>query len=153
MLGLVALGWWMTGLSYYDRWTNDALYWHRALGLLPPLLAVAQLARRHRRATLPPLGARWEQRAAAVMHRLLLLMSVVIPLSGYLISTSAGAAIPLPGGLQLPALGALSDGVRDAAVDAHYWLAYILLALAIGHAAAACKHQFIDRDHALRRML
>ncbi len=153
ILGLVALGWWMTGLTYYDRWYNDALFWHRALGLLVPLAAAGQFARRLRRAALPPLGADWERRAAGGVHRLFLLLMLVIPLSGYLISTSAGGTIPLPGGLALPALGALSDGVRDAAVGVHYWLAYTILALAAVHAAAACKHHFIARDDTLRRML
>lgn len=155
ILALVALGWWMTGLDYYDRWYNDSLFWHRALGLLVPPLAAAQLACRlsRRRAPLPPVGTLWEQRAAAAAHRLFLLLMLLIPLSGYLISTSAGAAIPLPGGLQAPALGALSEGVRDLAVAAHYWLAYGIAALAALHAAAACKHHFIDRDSVLRRML
>lgn len=154
ILGLVALGWWMTGLDYYDRWYNDSLFWHRALGLLVPPLAAAQLAcRLSRRAPLPPVGTPWEQRAAAAAHRLFLLLMLLIPLSGYLISTSAGAAIPLPGGLQVPALGALSERIRDLAVAAHYWLAYGIAALAALHAAAACKHHFIDRDSVLRRML
>ena len=156
ILGLVALGWWMTELSYYDRWYNDALFWHRALGLLVPLVAVGQVARRWWRAALPPLGKDWEQRAAAAMHRLFLLLMAVIPVSGYLISTSAGAAIPLPGGLAMPALSslsALSDGAREAAVAVHYWSAYAIFALAALHASAACKHHFIDRDDVLRRML
>ena len=153
ILGLVALGWWMTELSYYDRWYNDALFWHRALGLLVPLVAVGQVVRRRWRAALPPAGKDWEQRAAAAMHRLFLLLMAVIPVSGYLISTSAGAAIPLPGGLAMPAFGALSDGAREAAVVVHYWSAYAIFALAALHASAACKHHFIDRDDVLRRML
>jgi len=155
ILGLVALGWWLVDLDYYDRWYNDALFWHRALGLAAPPIAAAQLAARWRRRgrELPAVGARWEQAAAAATHRIFLALMFAIPLTGYIISTSAGAAIPLPGGAQLPALAAIPDPARDFAVAAHYWLAYSVAALAAVHAAAALKHHCIDRDHALRRML
>jgi len=157
ILGLVALGWWMIELDYYDRWYNDALFWHRALGLTVPFIAALQLAARRRRqlcgAQFPAVGARWEQRAATATHRVFFALMFAVPLTGYLISTSAGAAIPLPGGWQLPAIAALPDAARDLAIAAHYWLAYATAALAAIHAAAAFKHQLIDRDPVLRRML
>jgi len=157
ILGLVALGWWLVGLDYYHRWYNDALFWHRALGLTVPFIAIAQLACRRRRrlrgAQLPAVGARWEQRAATAAHWLFFALMLAIPLSGYLISTSAGAAIPLPAGLQLPAVAALPDAARDLAIAAHYWLAYSVAALAAIHAAAALKHHIVDRDPVLRRMV
>jgi len=157
ILGLVALGWWLVGLDYYDRWYNDALFWHRALGLTVPFIAIAQLAGRWRRrlrgAQLPAVGAAWEQRAATVTHWLFFALMFAVPLSGYLISTSAGAAIPLPGNLQLPAVAALPATARDLAIAAHYWLAYSVAALAALHAAAAFKHHIVDRDPVLRRMV
>ena len=153
ILGLVLLGWWVTGLSYYHSWYNDSLFWHRVLGLLVPLVAIGQLARRRWRVSLPPVGVRWERCTATVMHGLFFWLMWLIPISGYLISTSSGAAIPLPGGMEMPALVAVGERVREVAVSAHYWLAYGIAVLAAGHAAAACKHQFIDRDSVLRRML
>ena len=153
ILGLVALGWWMTGLTYYDRWYNDALFWHRALGLLVLVVAACQFGRRHWRTPPPALLAGWEQWAASAMHRLFLLLMLLLPVSGYLISTSAGASIPLPGGIEVPALVAVADNLREIAVNVHYWLAYGIAALAALHAAAAFKHHFIHRDEVLRRML
>jgi cytochrome b561 len=35
----------------------------------------------------------------------------------------------------------------------HYYAAYAIGALALLHAGAALKHQFVDRDGTLRRML
>jgi len=157
ILGLVALGWWLVGLDYYHRWYNDALFWHRALGLTVPFIAIAQLAGRWRRrlrgAQLPAVGAAWEQRAATAAHWLFFALMFAVPLSGYLISTSAGAAIPLPAGLQLPAVIAIDSTARDLAIAAHYWLAYSVAALAAIHAAAAFKHQFVDHAPVLRRMV
>ena len=34
ILGLVWLGWYMVGLTYYDAWYNDSLVWHKALGIV-----------------------------------------------------------------------------------------------------------------------
>jgi len=157
ILGLVALGWWLVGLDYYHRWYNDALFWHRALGLAVVPIAALQLAARWRRrlrgAQLPAVGARWEQRAASAAHWLFFALMFAVPVTGYLISTSAGAAIPLPGNLQLPAVAALPDAARDLAIAAHYWLAYSVAALAAIHAAAALKHHIVDRDPVLRRMV
>ena len=159
LLGLVALGWYLTNLDYYDRWYNDALFWHRALGLLVPLIAAGQLACRFQRrycrggrAELPAAGAPWEQRAAAVTHRTFLLLMFLIPISGYLISTAAGAAVPLPGGLQLPAIAPINAPLRDLATTAHYYLAYTIATLAALHATATAKHHLIDHNPILRRM-
>ena len=153
ILGLVALGWWMTGLSYYDRWYHDALFWHRALGLLVPVLMVCQLGRRWLRVSPPSSVTGWERQASHAVHRLFLLLMLLVPVSGYLISISAGASIPLPGGMEVPALVAVDEDIREAAVSAHYYLAYGIAALAALHAAAALKHHFISRDEVLRRML
>ena len=38
---LIGLGWYMVDLTYFDRWYNAALSWHKALGLL--VLALGSL--------------------------------------------------------------------------------------------------------------
>ena len=42
MLGLVALGAWMVGLTYYDPWYNLSLALHKAFGVLLLVLAAAK---------------------------------------------------------------------------------------------------------------
>ncbi len=42
IVGLFALGWWMTGLGYYDPWYNLGPWVHRSIGIL---LFAATLAR------------------------------------------------------------------------------------------------------------
>ncbi len=34
IIGLFVLGWWMTGLGYYDAWYNLAPWWHRSAGMV-----------------------------------------------------------------------------------------------------------------------
>jgi cytochrome b561 len=96
---------------------------------------------------------RREKIAAKAAHRILFALMFLLPLSGYVISTSDGKAIAVIGALKMPALFAVSDEVREAAVLLHYWLAYFALALAAAHAAAALKHHFADKNAVLRRML
>ena len=153
ILGLIALGWWMVGLTYYDRWYNDSLFWHRALGMLSLLLAALQLVWRWVRAPAESSVSGWEKIAATWTHRALLTLMLATPITGYLISTSAGDGIPLPGGMEIPALLSVSTALRDAAVTAHYYFAYAIAAIVAVHSSAAVKHHIIDRNDVLRRML
>ena len=66
------------------------------------------------------------------------------PLSGYLISTSAGVGVPIFGWIEVPALLPKSETLRDFVVSFHYYAAYGLVAVAALHAGAALKHQFAD---------
>ncbi|MEQ8231574.1 MAG: cytochrome b [Gammaproteobacteria bacterium] len=155
IIGLIWLGWWMVDLSYFDRWYQDSLALHRAFGLLVFVLGVATLAWRAVSpspaavATLKP----WEKWLGTAMHHLLFLMVFAIPASGYLISTSAGQAIDVFGWFEVPALVKVDSGLRDLAIEVHYYLAYTTAALVLMHAGAALKHQFIDRDGTLARMI
>jgi len=155
ILSLIWLGWYMVDLTYYDKWYNASLHWHRALGLLVLALALAKIGWQlyspppHAAATLKP----WERTAARAMHVLLILMMVMIPVTGYLISTSAGKSIPLFAGLELPALIHVDVPLRDVAIEVHFWLAYATAFLVAGHAGAALKHQFLNRDETLAKML
>ena len=87
------------------------------------------------------------------MHRALLLMMFVIPITGYLISTSAGKPVPVFDLLEIPALVGKNTRLRDAAIAVHYYLGYGVGVMAVAHAAAAIKHQFVDRDGTLARMI
>jgi cytochrome b561 len=156
ILFLVWLGWYMVDLTYYDRWYNSSLHWHRALGLLVLALALFKIGWQFRfpaphaaSAALKP----WERAAARGMHLLLIGMMLLIPVTGYLISTSAGKSIPLFAGLEIPALIDVDVRLRDLAIEVHFWLAYATAFLAGGHAGAAFKHEFLNRDGTLARML
>ncbi|NKC13798.1 MAG: cytochrome b [Gammaproteobacteria bacterium] len=155
IIGLIWLGWYMVDLTYYDRWYNDSLTAHKALGLLVLALALVKIVW-----TLvnrpPPLVATlrtFERVAAHAAHGLLYLAMLLIPVTGYLISTSAGAAVSIFNWFDVPALVVLDDASRDVAIEVHYYASYAVAVLVVIHALAALKHQFIDKDGTLRRML
>jgi cytochrome b561 len=93
------------------------------------------------------------QRLAHLGHAALYGLMIVIPLSGWLLSSAKGVQTVWFGVLPLPdlieknkALGHLLDEVHEA-------LNTLLMLLLAGHVAAALKHHWIDRDDILKRML
>ncbi len=141
-------------LSYYDKWYNRSLELHKALGVLVLALAVTKIAwvAYDGKPAYPEPIKRWERAAATAVHHLFYLLMLLIPVTGYVTSTSAGDGISMFGWLEISALKPAGDRLRDVAIELHYWLAYGTAALALLHAAAALMHRFIDRDGTLSRM-
>ena len=150
-----ALGWYMTELSYYDRWYHDAPAIHKACGMLLWSLALLRILWAiydHP----PPLvrGMKeWERLAAKASHSTLYFMTLLIPLSGYLISTAKGHAIDVFGLFEIPALFPAVKQMEDLAGKVHYILAFGTAWLVLAHVLAALKHHFIERDETLTRMI
>lgn len=155
MIGLIALGWYMVGLTYYDPWYYDALAWHRVLGVLVLVLGSVQLLwiAYSKPPDFAPTLKPWERAAARVTHTLLFMAMLAIPLTGYLISTSAGDPVPVFGWFAIPAFFSISETGRNIAIALHYYLAYGTAFLILVHGLAALKHQFIDKDGTLSKML
>ena len=155
ILGLIWLGWYMVDLTYYDKWYNASLHYHKSLGILALALALFKLGWHIYTPAPGPLAdlQPWEKTGARLMHYLLWGMMLLIPVSGYLISTSAGKPIQLFNWFAIPAIVDVDEELRELAIDVHFYLAYATLFLAAGHAGAALKHHFINRDDTLKRML
>ena len=155
IIALIPLGWYMIRLDYYDPWSHDTLEIHKGLGMVVLLLASImiswQIAGRRTRAT--ESRKRWEVIAAKITHYLLYALMLVVPATGYIISTSAGAGVSIFGLFDVPAVLPKSVPLRDAAISVHYYFAYAGVVLIALHVAGALKHHFIDGDDTLRRML
>lgn len=155
MLGLVWLGAYMVELSYFDRWYNQSLQLHKSFGLLVFALAGIyftwkMLSPSPRALTTAP---RWQRLSAAGVHAGLMFLMVAIPLSGYLISTAAGQGVEFFGWFNVPAPARNNRAIRDLAITLHYYFAYGIVLLVLAHAGAALKHQLLDKDGTLARML
>ena len=155
ILGLIWLGWYMVDLTYYDKWYNDSLHYHKSVGILALALALFKLGWQRYTPAPDPLAdlQTWEKTGARFMHYVLWGMMLLIPVTGYLISTSAGKPIQLFNWFALPAVIDVDEELRDLAIAVHYYLAYATLFLVLGHAGAALKHHFINKDDTLKRML
>ncbi len=127
---------------------------HKSFGITILGLAAIRLAWRwiDPPPPLPPMP-RWQAVAARLNHWALYALLFALPLTGWLMSSAANRPASWFGFLQLPDLIAPDEGLEEAFEAAHELLVNVLFVLAALHVAAALKHQFLDRDGLLFRML
>jgi cytochrome b561 len=156
---LVLLQIWL-GLSFADlpqgAERGHWFIWHKTVGAIILLLTIARLT--YRLANRPPPFSpdlpQWERFAAVWNHRLFYILLIGLPIGG-LIAVSGharGPTTPLLGGIALPVIPGISEQMGELAGAIHSALAWGLIALIALHAAAALKHQFIDRAPVSGRM-
>jgi len=155
IIGLFALGLWMTGLSYAHPWYNRAPDIHQSIGVLLIALVAFRLLWRWINPTpaLEPHMPAWEVLAARGAHWAMYVLMVVVLASGYLIPTADGSWVSVFGWFSTPPVVLGIERQEDWAGWVHYWSAWALIGLAIVHTLAALKHHFIERDRTLKKML
>lgn len=133
--------------------------WHKWAGVAVLALSALRLAWRltHRP---PALSAavqsampRWQQAAYHGVHYLLYALFFIVPLVGWAYSSAAGFPVVFLGLVPLPDFVPVSPELAEAIKPWHALSAYALAVLVALHVAAALKHQFIDRDGLIGRML
>lgn len=129
--------------------------WHKWIGITVLGLACIRLIWRlaHPAPAYPASMAGWQHRAANGVHLLLYVLIFAVPVSGYFYSLAAGVPVVYLGVLPLPVLIDPSPEWKPILKQVHYWLDMTLLAGFCLHVAGALKHQLIDRDGVLGRML
>jgi cytochrome b561 len=127
---------------------------HKSFGITILGLAVIRLVWRWFNAPPPPPPMpRWQEVAARLNHWFLYALLFALPLTGWLMSSAANRPASWFGLLQLPDFIAPDEDLKEAFETAHELLVNALFVLAGLHVAAALKHQFLDRDGLLLRML
>ena len=152
--GLITLGFVMTDmplspekLQYYS--------WHKWAGVSVFMLVWLRLGWRVLNPPPPYLRAMSPlmQRLAHAGHAALYAMMVIIPVSGWLLSSAKGVQTVWFGVLPLPDLLEKNKELGHLLHEVHESLNYLLLVLLAGHVAAALKHHWLDRDDIFKRML
>lgn len=153
IIGMFAVGLWMTDLSYYSTWYRTAPHWHKSVGLL--LAAITLFRVVWKCVTVSPNveGSPLEKLMAKVAHLFIYFDLLVLFVSGYLISTEDGRGIDVFNWFTVPGAGALFEGQADLAGLVHLYAAWALIVVAVLHALAAFKHHFISKDNTLRKMI
>ena len=128
--------------------------WHKWAGICILTLSALRLLWRlgHRPPPDVPMPA-WQRGAAHATHGLLYLLFFATPLVGWAYSSAAGFPIVVFGVLPLPDFVTQSKELAAAIKPWHGWLAKGMAVLVLLHVAGALKHQFVDRDGLVRRML
>ena len=103
---------------------------------------------------LPSAMPRWEKVFARATHVLFYVVLLALPLTGWLAGSAVGRSFQFYGLFDVPLLPV--GGGRDAAkalMAVHETLPKLLYALLALHVLGALKHQFVDRDNVLHRMI
>lgn len=155
IIGTFSLGWVMSDMPGISPAKLKYYSWHKWSGVTILGLAALRLLWRLKNSTpaYPASMPAWQQSAAHGLHGLLYLLMFAVPLSGYFYTLSAGVPVVYFGLFQLPVLIDANPELKPVLKALHYWLNMGLLAAVALHVAAALKHQFIDRDGVLKRML
>ena len=148
-----SLGLFMTGLEFSPA--KFRYYaWHKWIGITVFLLAAMRLAWRaaHPAPPLPATMPAWQIRASHLSHAALYALMIVIPLSGWIYSSSTGVSVVYLGLVPLPDLIPKDREIAKSLLLLHKSLNYLLATVVTLHIAAALKHHFVDRDDILTRM-
>lgn len=129
---------------------------HKSLGLTILVLTLARIGWRlaHPAIPLPVDMSRWEKWLARAVHVLFYAALIAIPLTGWLASSAAGREIVWFGLFDWPLLPI--SGGRDTArglMTVHGLAVKGMYGLIALHVLGALKHQFVDRDNVLHRMI
>lgn len=154
LLGLLALGLYMTDLPLSPE--KLLLYsWHKWLGVSAFLLLWCRLLWRltHRAPAAPEGLSAGMARLATLGHLALYALMLLIPLSGWLMSSAKGVPTVWFGLWPIPDLLPRDRALGDALQLVHRALNYLLMATIAGHVAAALWHHTVRKDDTLRRML
>jgi cytochrome b561 len=157
VLGFIALyviGYYMTSLPLGPE-MFEKIGIHKSIGFIVLVLAVLRLAWRLINPTpdLPDEMPPMERLGAHLSHIALYAVMIVMPLSGWAMSSAANFPISVFGWFTLPSIMAPSKPAVEFLKEFHEVMAVCILVLLAVHVAAALKHHFINKDDVLTRIL
>jgi cytochrome b561 len=128
--------------------------WHKWIGVTIFILAAFRLWWRliYTPPVEPDMPA-WQRIAAKAAHWIFYALFFAIPISGWLFSSAKGFQTVYLGLIPLPDLIQKNDEWAPIIKQIHLVTSYSLGGLVVVHIAAAIKHQFIDKDGLISRMM
>lgn len=157
IVGMLIFGTIMVDWPDAELQTKFALYqWHKSFGFVVAGLLVLRALWRWVQPVppLPPGTSRFTRRASALSHGALYALMLVMPLTGYLMSSANTLGVPTQifGVVEVPHLIGPDARLEALFKTMHAWSASALMALVALHVLAALKHAVIDRDGVWTRM-
>jgi cytochrome b561 len=153
IFGLIALGLVMADMPFSPE-KLQYFSWHKWAGVSIFVLVWLRLLWRVLNpppaypSTMPALL----QKLAHAGHHLLYALMIIIPLTGWLMSSAKGVQTVWFGVLPIPDLLSKDKELGKLLEDIHASLNWGLMFLLAGHILAALKHHWVDKDDVLTRM-
>ncbi len=131
----------------------DLFVWHKSFGLVILLLTISRLLWRiSGSAPTAAAGTIMQQTLAKVIHGMLYALILLLPISGWIVSSAGNIPINLFWLIELPAITGPDEALKRFAEIFHQSCAVLLVVVLALHAGAALRHHFILRDSILKRM-
>jgi len=155
MIGMVVMGLILEDMPRGD-FKSSMIQLHKSIGVVVLALAAWRVAWRLREG-MPDHVGRYtavELRLGQIIHGALLLSTLLLPVSGMLLSIGNARPINLFGMPFIPQLLTEKNALLyNIGHVSHAVLGKLLIAVIVLHVAGALKHHVVDRDGTLRRML
>lgn len=136
--------------------TQGVLYnWHKSIGLVVLLVVLLRLTWR-RTTRLPDWAeslSEWEKNASHWIENTLYVAMFVMPISGYLFVMSGDYGVMLFGRIALPNPIGKIETMAEITRWLHIITGWVILITLVCHVGLGLKHQLINRDRFLNRML
>ncbi len=154
MIALIAFGLYIEELPKSPE-KGELIGLHKSLGVLLLSLAILRLGWRVRNGFPTPLTTvpTWQERTAQVVHWLLLVGTIMIPVSGVMMSVGGGYPVGIFGLELIASSPEKNETLSQVGHVIHGLGSRILIAAVVLHVVGALKHQFKDRDGTMSRML
>ncbi|MDD1780828.1 cytochrome b [Enterovibrio sp. ZSDZ35] len=126
---------------------------HKSFGFIILVLASSRILWRVKEGPISsiPGSPSWQEKAAKGVHHLLLLATVLMPISGIMMSVGGGRGLDVFG-MTLIAAGEKKEWLGAVGHTTHEVLANIVIAAIVLHVLGALKHHLVDKDATLKRM-
>lgn len=153
MIAMLAFGLYLEDLPRSPE-KGELMGIHKSVGVLILVVAAYRLFHRFVNKMPAPLSPapQWQLKAAHITHGLLLLGTVLMPISGIMMTIGGGRALEVFG-IELLAAGDKVEWLGDLANVMHGFGGSVLIGIIVLHVAAAIKHRVIDKDKTMERML
>lgn len=154
IIGLLILGLYMTRLPISLE--KLRFYgWHKEWGILVLGLVLLRVFWRATNVTprFPETLPYSQKLAARAVHLAFYGFMIILPLTGWLMSSAVGLQVSFFGLFLLPDLVPADPRLEQVLALSHEYLSYALIAAIGAHTAAALWHHFVHKDDILTRML
>lgn len=157
IIAMLGVGFYMSINEYYPLYD-----WHKSFGVLIFVVILVRVWWRIKNGWPVPVRTypALEHRLAQATHWVLIVGTVLMPISGMLYSGLGGYGIKVFGWAMVPGnknaegqTEPFHTGLSQFGAFTHEWLGYLLAGAIILHLTGALKHHLIDKDRTLLRML
>ncbi|MGE0856140.1 MAG: cytochrome b [Hyphomicrobiaceae bacterium] len=158
LLAIGMIGMLVFGLVLEDMPRGEAkaaaMWWHKGLGVAVLAFALWRIGWRLAEGMPKPVTPMppWQKRMAAATHGFLLLGTIFMPVSGLMMSLGGGRPVDVLGLFIIPAPEKIA-WMDQAGHVIHGLGSKLLIAAIVLHVAGALKHQLLDKDGTVARMM